>query len=241
MRRLDTIQDMSPFFRFVSQRALLPLLFAVAISPVWIPAQIRAQSATNVLDASALHPPAGARVAIVEFSDLECPACAHANPILMQAVSQYKIPWVRHDLLIPGHPWSPVAAVNARFFDTKGTGLGDQYRNAVFANQTYIYNVNVLNQFTQKFADDHHVTMPFSVDPEGKLSAAGKADTQLGQRTGILHTPTIFIVTAHSKGAPYIEVQNPDTDLYKIIDQALEDTKQAAAAPAPHRRTSKKH
>ena len=232
MLRLDTMQNMSPLFRFVSHRALLPLLFAFAIAPLWLPGQLRAQ-ATNVLDASALHPPAGAAVAIVEFSDLECPACAHANPVLMQAVAQYKIPWIRHDMVIPGHPWSPVAAVNARWFDTKGNGLGDEYRNAVFANQTYIYNVNVLVQFTQKFAQDHHVTLPFSIDPDGKLEAAVKADTELGRRTGILHTPTIFIVTAHSKGAPYIEVQNPDTNLYKTIDQALEDTK-AAAAP-PHR------
>jgi protein-disulfide isomerase len=226
------MQNMSSIFRFVFHRALLPLLFALAIAPGWLPVRLHAQ-ATNVLDASALHPPAGANVAIVEFSDLECPACAHANPLLMQAVAQYKIPWVRHDMLIPGHPWSPVAAVNARWFDTKGKGLGDEYRNAVFADQTYIYNVNVLIQFTQKFAQDHHITMPFSVDPEGKLAAEVKAETELARRTGILHTPTIFIVTAHSKGAPYIEVLNPDTDLYKTIDQALEDTKQAA--PPPHR------
>jgi len=228
--------NMSPIFRFVSHRALLPLLFALAVAPGWLPVPLRAQ-ATNVLDASALHPPAGARVAIVEFSDLECPSCAHANPLLMQAVAQYKIPWVRHDMLIPGHPWSPVAAVNARWFDSKGNGLGDEYRNAVFADQPYIYNVNVLIQFTQKFAQDHHITLPFSIDPEGKLEAAVKADTELGRRTGVLHTPTIFIVTAHSKGAPYIEVVNPDTDLYKTIDQALEDTKQPA--PPPHRSAHK--
>lgn len=230
MDRLDTIRNMSPFFRLVSHRALLPLLLALAVLTAWLPVQLCAQ-ATHVLDASALHPPAGARVAIVEFSDLECPACAHANPLLMQAVAQYKIPWVRHDMVIPGHPWSPVASVDARFFDSKGNGLGDEYRNAVFANQTYIYNVNVLIQFTQKFAQDHHVTLPFSIDPEGKLEAAVKADTELGRRTGVLHTPTIFIVTEHSKSAPYIEVQNPDTDLYKTIDQALEDTKEAAAPP----------
>ncbi len=237
MHRLDTMLNMPSFFRFVSQRALLTLLFALALAPVWLPAPLCAQ-ATPVLDASALHPPAGANVAIVEFSDLECPACAHANPLLMQAVAQYKIPWVHHDMLVPGHPWSPVAAVDARWFDTKGNGLGDEYRNAVFANQIYIYNVNVLIQFTQKFAQDHHVTLPFSIDPEGKLEAAVKADTELGRRTGVQRTPTIFIVTAHSKGAPYIEVQHPDTDLYKTIDQALEDTKQAP--PPPHRATRHK-
>ena len=62
---------------------------------------------TQVHDTSALHPPAGARVAIVEFADMECPACAAANPIVKSAVAQYKIPWIRHDFLIPNHIWSP--------------------------------------------------------------------------------------------------------------------------------------
>jgi protein-disulfide isomerase len=182
------------------------------------------------MDTSALHPPAGANVAIVEFSDLECPACARANPILMQAVAQYKIPWVRRDLIIPNHPWSPTAAVNARWFDEKGNGLGDAYRNAVFANQSSIYNVSVLATFTQKFAQSHGMAMPFAVDPQGKLAAAVKADTDLGMRTGVTLTPTIFVVTAHSKGAPYLEVLNAETDLFRNIDQALADTKQPVAA-----------
>ena len=185
---------------------------------------------TKVMDTSALHPPAGANVAIVEFSDLECPACARANPILMQAVAQYKIPWVRRDLIIPNHPWSPTAAVNARWFDEKGNGLGDAYRNAVFANQSSIYNVSVLATFTQKFAQSHGMAMPFAVDPQGKLAAAVKADTDLGMRTGVTLTPTIFVVTAHSKGAPYLEVLNAETDLFRNIDQALADTKQPVAA-----------
>jgi protein-disulfide isomerase len=214
---------MHSFFRRIL-RCSLALAMVAPLAPR-LPAQ-----ATNVLDASALRPPAGANVAIVEFSDLECPACARANPALMQAAAQYKIPWVRHDLIIPGHPWSPVAAVNARWFDTKGNGLGDAYRNAVFASQTSIYNVNVLAEFTQKFAQSHGIAMPFSVDPQGKLAADVKADSDLARRTGVTHTPTVFIVTAHSKGAPYIEVQKPETDLFRIIDQALADTKQPVAA-----------
>jgi protein-disulfide isomerase len=207
---------------------------SVALAMMSAPLALRLPAqATKVMDASALHPPAGASVAIVEFSDLECPACARANPTLMRAAEQYKIPWVRRDLLIPGHPWSAVAAVNARWFDTKGNGLGDAYRNEVFASQSSIYNVNVLAQFTRNFAQSHNIAMPFAVDPQGKLAAEVNADTELARRTGVTHTPTIFVVTAHSRGAPYIEVQKVDTDLFRIIDQALADTKQSAA---PHRK-----
>jgi hypothetical protein len=51
----------------------------------------------------------------------------------------------------------------------------------------------------------------------------------LAKRTGITKTPTIFIVTQNSKGAPFIEVQNPQTQLYTDIDRAIEDTKAGAA------------
>jgi protein-disulfide isomerase len=193
-------------------------------------------AATKVMDASALHPPAGANVAIVEFADLECPACAHANPLLKGAAANYKIPWVRHDLVIPNHVWSQAAAVNARWFDTKGNGLGDTYRDYIFENQRSIFTLTQLNQFTQDFARYHNVALPFSIDPQSKLAKEVQADTDLSKRTGVVHTPTIFIVTAHSKGAPYIEVLSVDNDLYRTIDQALADTK----AAAPERRAGKK-
>ena len=40
---------------------------------------------TNFIDTSMLKPPAGAKVAIIEWEDLECPACAHAFPFVHQA------------------------------------------------------------------------------------------------------------------------------------------------------------
>ncbi len=185
---------------------------------------------TQVLDSSALHPPAGSRVAIVEFDDLECPACAAANPMLMQAAAKYGIPWIRHDFLIPGHVWSPIAAVNARFFDTKSKTLGNDYRNLVFANPSSIETRDELQQFTQHFASAHSVALPFAIDPQGKLAAAVQADVQLGLRTGIKQTPTIFIVTANSKGAPFIEVTDPQGQLFTTIDQAISDTRPSASA-----------
>jgi protein-disulfide isomerase len=180
---------------------------------------------TQVHDTTALKPPAGARVAIVEFEDMECPDCARANPLLKEAAAKYKIPWVRHDFPLPMHNWSFNAAVNARWFDTKSKALGDEYRDAVFANQATIYNTGMLSQFTANFARSHGIALPFAMDPQGKLTAEVEADNQLAKRTGIGKTPTIFIVASNSKGAPFIEVQNPQTDLYTDIDRAMADTK----------------
>jgi protein-disulfide isomerase len=195
----------------------------------------------QVHDTSALHPPAGARVAIVEFADMECPACAHANPILVKAAATYKIPWVRHDFLIPNHIWSPTAAVNARWFDTKSKSLGEEYRNEVFANQSSIYNLDKLREFTENFAKNNKIALPFAMDPQGTIAAAIKADGEIGRRLGVTKTPTIFIVTSNSKGAPFIEIEQPDNQLYPAIDQALADTAspvKAAPAKKPVAKTS---
>ena len=181
---------------------------------------------TQVHDPSALRPPAGARVALVEFEDMECPDCGRANPVLRDAAAQYHIPWVRHDFPLPFHAWSFNAAVNARWFDTKSKALGDEYRDQVFANQISINTPDQLRQFTQRFADGHKIALPFAVDPQGKLAALVKADYALGQRVGIEHTPTIWVVTANSKGAPFVEVIDR-SKLYQLIDQAIADTKDA--------------
>ena len=192
----------------------------------------------QVHDTSALHPPPGARVAIVEFMDMECPVCATTNPILEAAAAKYKIPLIRHD--IPYHAWSPTAAVNIRWFESKSKALGEEYRDQVFANQQSLYNnPDLLRQFTDKFAQSHHIALPFSLDPQGKLAADVKADNDLGIRMGINATPTVFVVTSGGKGAPYVQVQRPDLNLYQVIDQAMADTA-APVKTAPAKTPAKK-
>jgi protein-disulfide isomerase len=213
----------SHIFRF----AIPAFVIAVFLAATSAHAQFggpASQPATQVHDPGALKPPAGARVAIYEFEDMECPVCGNINPLLKEAAAKYNLPWLRHDFPLPYHAWSMQAAVNARWFDTKSKKLGDDYRDAVFASQSSITTLDVLRKFTEKFASDHKVTLPFAVDPQGTLTAAVKADFALGQRIGIQHTPTIWIVTSGSRGAPFIEVIDRNR-LYQIIDQALADTK----------------
>jgi len=205
-----------------SQAALI--LAAVLLAPAAHAQFAPPEPGTAVHDPSALRPPAGARVAIVEFEDLECPDCARANPLLREMAAQYKIPWVRHDFPLPFHAWSFQAAVNARWFDLKSKAIGDEYRDAVFANQPQISSLPVLVDFTDKFAASKGIAMPFAIDPQGKFATEVKADYALGQRIGIEHTPTIWVVTAHSKGSPFVEVVDR-TKLSQLIDEALADTR----------------
>jgi len=206
-----------------SIRILFCLAVAVAVATL-ARAQFAAPHTTQVYDASALKPPAGARVAIIEFYDLECPLCAQTNPQLIAAVNQYKIPWVRHDYVIPGHIWSHQAAVIARFFDTRNAKLGNDYRDYIFANQLSIETLPDLNKWTQKFAAAHSVALPFAVDPMGKFAAQVQADIDLGRRIGVDHTPTIWIVSSGTHGPRYAEVVDR-SKLFQIIDQALADTR----------------
>ena len=196
------------------------LLFAAAAAH----AQFGSEPTTQVHDPSALKPPPGARVAIIEFADMECPDCARANPVLVEAADKYHIPLVRHDFPLPFHRWSFQAAVNARFFDTKSEKLGNEYRDYIFANQVSIETPDQLRQFTEKFAASHGVALPFAIDPMGKLSQEVKADFALGQRIGIEHTPTIWVVTNGSHAAPFVEVVDR-SKLYQIIDQAIAETR----------------
>jgi protein-disulfide isomerase len=220
-------------FRTRKNRIALSLSLASAaffmVAAAGAHAQFGGPPKTQVHDASALHPPAGARVAIIEFEDMECPDCARANPLLREAAAKYKIPLVRHDFPLPQHAWSMDAAVNARWFDTKNKNLGDEYRDQVFANQNSITSLEVLRKFTEKFASGHGVVLPFAIDPQGKLASLVKTDYALGQRVGLDHTPTIWVVTAASKGAPFVEVVDRSR-LYQMLDEALANT---ASAKAP--------
>jgi protein-disulfide isomerase len=176
---------------------------------------------TRVHDASPLKPPAGARVAIIEFLDLQCSDCAKANPMLLEATKKYNLPLVRHDFALPFHTWSFSAAVNARWFDKKSKALGDEYRDQIFAHQPdFGPDQALMTAFTKKFAQEHGLVLPEPVDPKGELAGLVKADYALGQRIGVEHTPTIWIVTARSKAAPFVEVLDRD-ELDNMIERAL--------------------
>jgi protein-disulfide isomerase len=181
-------------------------------------------------DTSMLRPPKGSKVAIIVFEDLECPDCARAAPLLHEAAKAYKIPLVQYDFPLKQHPWSLEAAVNARYFDTKSAKLGDDYRLYIFQNQPYITKQN-LRGYTEKFAEQNKVVLPFVVDPSGDLAAKVNADSQLGQRIPLDHTPTIYLVSNTARGTTFVEVTDR-SQLYQLIDQVM---KQAGETPQPNK------
>ncbi len=165
-------------------------------------------------DVSLIKPPAGAKVAILKFEDLECPACAHAYPIVHAAADRYHIPIVRHDFPLKMHIWSRDAAITARYLQDKvSPATAEEFRGAVFANQTAIASKDDLNNFTRKFFASHKLNMPFVMDPAGLFSAEVNADYTLGERIGISQTPTIWVVSQKE----WVQVTDMN-QLYSAID-----------------------
>lgn len=165
---------------------------------------------------SVLRPPKGSQLAIVVFEDLQCPMCRQMTPLLEQASKTYKIPLIIHDFPLPMHNWSHEAAVTARYFDSISKDLGNQYRDYIFQHQVEIIP-QTLRSFSERFAADHKVQLPFVVDPQGKFAGEVDADREVGKRLNIDHTPTIYVVTSRTQGVPYAEVKDR-SQLYQTID-----------------------
>jgi len=206
-------------------RALIAALsFALAL-PVAAQSSMGSLAATQFKDTSILKPPAGAKIAIIEFEDLECTACAHASPIVRAAMTRYNIPRVHHDFLIPSHTWSRNAAIDARYLEDKvSPSVAEDFRRDVFANQQLIAGQEDLQQFTRKWFQTHGQQMPFVVDPSGRCAAEVQSDCTLSSRAGVFRTPTIVVATQKR----WIEVTDP-SQLYAAIDRAEEYLREPAA------------
>src|SRR5215813_6976219 len=185
-------------------------------------------------DASSLKPPPGAKVAIVMFEDLECPDCARAYPVVWDAANAHHIPVVLHDFPLSKHPWSFQAAIYARFFDTKSEKLGNDFRGYIYKSQPQITPDN-LHQYIQKYADDNKVPLPFAVDPQGKLKEKVQVDYALGQKIGLEHTPTIFVVGSGGPSTTFVEVVDRAQ-----LTQIIEDMQKKAGPATPEKRASAK-
>ncbi|MGC2745595.1 MAG: thioredoxin domain-containing protein [Candidatus Angelobacter sp.] len=194
-------------------------------------ALVLAPAASRAADGSSLKPPAGARVAIVMFEDLECPDCARAYPVVWDAAKKHNIPVVLHDFPLQMHPWSFDAAVFARYFDSKSEKLGDDFRGFIFQNQPQIDKGN-LRQYVDKFANDHKTPIPFVLDPDGQFKAKILADREMGTQIGLQHTPTIFVVGNGGAATPAVEVEDR-TKLDQIIEDMLQKAPAATSTKKP--------
>ena len=114
--------------------------------------------------------------------------------------------------------------------------LGDDYRLFIFQNQNFVTKQN-LRGMTEKWAEQHGVTLPFVVDPSGELTAKVEADRSMGNQIPLDHTPTIYIVTDFPHGAPVTEVKDL-SQLYQTLDEITRQAKESTPA-TPARKSTK--
>ena len=98
-----------------------------------------------------------------------------------------------------------------------GVALGEEFRRWVYANQSSINKEN-LRGMAGRFADQHHLELPANYDPTGRWKNAVLADYALGQQVGVIHTPTVFVVSVSQRSAPFVETLERDK-LFATIEQ----------------------
>jgi hypothetical protein len=204
----------------------LPFAAAPLMAPLMAQRSAPAGTGETFKDTSMLKPPAGAKIAIFEMSDLECPACAHAFPIVHAAAAHYNIPLMQHDFPLQYHLWSFDAAVWARYLQDKvSPKTADEYRGALFAAQIGIASKDDMQNFTRRFFQTHKLQLPFVPDPAGQLKREVEADRTLGEKLGVYYTPCIVVCTQHE----WVHVTDISL-LYQTIDEL--EAKGRAEAPA---------
>jgi len=182
-------------------------------------------------DATLLKPPPGATVAIVMFEDLQCSDCSKVYPVVWETANAHKIPVLLHDFPLPMHNWAFEAAVWARYFDKTSADLGNEFRKFIYANQTQITRDN-LQQWVQKFAAENKTDVASEKDPEGKLAELVRADYLLGQRIGVEHAPTIWVVGNSGVSQPLVEEVKVREKLGQMIEDMLSKAQPVSAAPS---------
>jgi hypothetical protein len=216
-------------------KILRSLVALVLLAPLSLPALAQrsapAGTGEQFKDTSMLKPPAGAKIAIIEWQDLTCPNCAHAFPIVHAAAAHYKIPLIQHDFLLGGEHTvlgDKEAAIWARYLEDKvSPSIADQYRGAVFAAQSGISSKDDMANFTRRFFQSHHLQLPFVPDPSGELTKEVMADNALGEKLGVRNTACIIVCTPRE----WVHVTDI-SQLYQTIDELEARANAGGSQPA---------
>jgi protein-disulfide isomerase len=163
--------------------------------------------------------PSKAPVTIVEYADLQCPTCARLHEFIeKQILPKYgdKVRVVFKEFLIPGHDWSPMAAVANECAYQINPKSFTAYRCLIFSSQNAI-NASNARELLLGFAADAGVdrsTLEACLDPRLSLAQVD-ASREEGKNLGVHATPTSFINGRMIIGLP------SEVAYFKAVDDAL--------------------
>jgi protein-disulfide isomerase len=168
--------------------------------------------------------PANAPVTLVEYSDLECPICAHLQEELeTDIVPKYgnKLRVVFKEFpLVNIHDWALPAAIAAQCVYQIDPSKYVDFRSTVYKNQASVtgdHARDMLLHFGAEVGIDN-MKLAACIDSKSTLSRV-EANMHEGDALGVNQTPTSFINGRTLVGAPV------STDFYKLIDEAMRDPK----------------
>jgi protein-disulfide isomerase len=176
------------------------------------------------LQDQATQGPASAPVTLVEYSDLECPICAHLQEELEKdIVPKYgdKLRVVFKEFpLINIHDWALTGAIAAQCTYQIDPSKYAAFRSAVYKNQATLtgdHARDILLHLGAEVGVDNP-KLAACIDSRNSLSRV-EANMREGEAIGVSQTPTSYINGNVIIGAP------PATDFYKLIDEALHGAK----------------
>jgi protein-disulfide isomerase len=168
--------------------------------------------------------PSSAPVTLVEYSDLECPVCAHLQDELeTDIVPKYgdKLRVVFKEFpLVPIHDWALTGAIATQCAYQIDPSSYVAFRSLIYNNQASLTGEHARDMLLHLGAQAglDNLKLAACIDSKGSLSRV-EANMREGEALGITETPTSFINGRIIVGA------GPSTDFYKLIDEALRDPK----------------
>ena len=164
------------------------------------------------LAASASGPakgPADSKMLIVEFADLECPACKDAAPTMEKLRTDFpQARFVFQSFPLPQHPWAAKAAAYLDCIGRENPGQAYAFIDSVFSHQKEIEDaVRKTDAAGKTTIDDaaiteqlHQYTSGAGADPAKVQACAEKPETSerilrsqaLGKDVGVNATPTLY-------------------------------------------------
>ncbi len=158
--------------------------------------------------------PAKAAVTIVEFSDMQCPHCQKAAPVIEQLLaSEPDVRFVFQNFPLPAHDWAEKAA---GYVDCVGRASNDavwKFIQKTFDDQTNITASNIDEKLKA-------IATASGVNGDEMAACAVKSDTKarveasvgLGKSVEVNGTPTLFINGRNVPGGAPLELLKKITE-----------------------------
>lgn len=140
--------------------------------------------------------PANAPLSVVEFSDLECPHCKQAQPIIDKLMGDFpNARFVFQQFPIEAaHPWAFKAATWAQCIGQENNPAFWKFVNAIYDDQLNIDPQNAdakLKEHATAAGADAAKAATCATSPE--TAKAVRDSLELGKQVGVTGTPTVFL------------------------------------------------